>query len=68
MSFGFFCLEERFEEDLRCKTVMRVECWDGGFECKRADGGGGANINCDEAEAQKRKGKDERERALVVST
>lgn len=56
MSFGFFCLEERFEEDLRCKTVMRVECWDGEFECKRADGGGGANINCDEAEAQKRKG------------
>lgn len=68
MSCGFFSLGERFEEDLRCKMVMRVECLDGEFGCKRADGGGGANINCDEAEAQKRKGKDEREKALVVST
>lgn len=70
MSFDFVSLKVRLEEDLRCKTVMRMEYLDGKFECKRADGGGGggANINCDEAEAQKRKGKDERERALVVST
>lgn len=39
MSYGFFALGERFEEDLRCKMVMRVECLDGEFGCKRADGG-----------------------------
>lgn len=40
MSFGFFSLSVRLEEDLRCKTVMRKEYLDGKFECKRADGGG----------------------------
>lgn len=58
MSFGFFCLEERFEEDLRCKTVMRVECLDGEFECKRADGGGGEEPILTATKPKHRRGKE----------